>query len=202
MAKIARYYLLFKPFGYLSQFTKEHPDHKTLAELCPGIPKDVFPVGRLDKDSEGLLLLTSDRTVNARLLNPTFKHNRTYLVQVEGVPTEEAVAELEDGPAIKVGKSRYSCLPCVASLLKEIPSLPERNPPIRVRKTVPDSWLQLTLREGKNRQVRKMCAAVGYPVLRLLRFSIEELSIEEMSLGELKEVDRAFFYECLKLNSQ
>jgi 23S rRNA pseudouridine2457 synthase len=109
---------------------------------------------------------------------------------------------LEDGPAIKVGKSRHSCLPCVAILLKEAPKFPERNPPIRVRKTVPDSWLQLTLREGKNRQVRKMCAAIGYPVLRLLRTAIEGLNLEEMTLGELKEVDKEFFYEELKLNKE
>jgi len=199
MNNTARYYLLFKPFGYLSQFTKEHPSHKTLAELCVGIPRDVFPVGRLDKDSEGLLLLTSDRNVNARLLNPNFKHNRTYLVQVEGIPTKEAIEELEEGPQIKVGKKRYNCLPCDASLLEESPELPERDPPIRVRKTVPDRWIRLTLREGKNRQVRKMCAAIGFPVLRLLRESIEGLNLDEMALGELREIDRASFYDRLKL---
>jgi len=177
MSKRPRYYLLFKPYGYLSQFTKEHPDHKTLAELCVGIPKDVFPVGRLDKDSEGLLLLTSDKNVNARLLNPQFKHNRTYLV----------------------GKSRYDCMPCDVKALSDSPNLPDRNPPIRVRKTVPDTWLELTLREGKNRQVRKMCAAVGHPVLRLLRCSIEGLNLIGMALGELKEVEREAFYELLKL---
>lgn len=199
MKNTSRYYLLYKPFGYLSQFTKEHPDHKTLAELCPGIPKDVFPVGRLDKDSEGLLLLTSDRTVNARLLNPTFKHDRTYLAQVEGTPTQDTIEELEEGPDIKVGKSKYQCLPCVASLLEEEPQLPERDPPIRVRKTVADSWIQLTLREGKNRQVRKMCSAVGFPVLRLVRISIEGLTVTDMNPGELKEIDRDLFYQKLHL---
>lgn len=195
------YYVLFKPYGYLSQFTAEQPEHKTLADLCQGIPKDVFPVGRLDKDSEGLLLLTNDSSVNHRLLNPSFQHERTYLVQVEGIPGEVALSALQSGPAIKVGKSRYKTLPCKAKLLTETPSVPERVPPIRVRKTVPDSWIALTLTEGKNRQVRKMCAAVGFPVLRLLRSGIEGFALEDMELGELKKVSRDEFMRRLKLST-
>ena len=195
------YYVLFKPYGYLSQFTREQPDHKTLADLCPDLPKDVFPVGRLDKDSEGLLLLTSDSRVNHRLLNPAFQHERTYLAQVEGVPDEVAMHALQDGPAIKVGKSRYKTLPCKATLLAEEPDVPERVPPIRVRKTVPDSWIELTLIEGKNRQVRKMCAAVGYPVLRLMRAGIEDLKLDDMVPGELREISREEFLKRLKLRS-
>ncbi|MFK7808428.1 MAG: pseudouridine synthase [Saprospiraceae bacterium] len=196
---MSKYYLLYKPYGFLSQFTKEHPDHRTLAELCPDIPKDVFPVGRLDKDSEGLLLLTSDKRVNSKLLHPANQHNRTYLAQVEGIPSPSAIEQLNAGPQIKVGKQKYKCLPCVGALLEKEPELPERDPPIRVRKTVPDSWLQLTLQEGKNRQVRKMCAAVGHPVLRLLRISIEDLTLEGMTLGELREIDKATFYTKLRL---
>lgn len=199
MSKQSKYYLLFKPYGYLSQFTKEHPDHRTLAELCPGIPKDVFPVGRLDKDSEGLLLLTSDRKVNLKLLHPSNQHKRVYLAQVEGLPSSEALQRLKAGPQIKVGKKKYKCLPCDVAMLANEPELPEREPPIRIRKTVPDSWVQLSLQEGKNRQVRKMCAAVGYPVLRLVRHSIEELTLEGLNLGELREVDRRTFYKKLKL---
>ncbi len=193
------YYILFKPFGYLSQFTAEQPEHKTLADLCQGIPKDVFPVGRLDKDSEGLLLLTSDSRINHRLLNPSFQHERTYLVQVEGIPDDAALSALQSGPAIKLGKSRYKTLPCKVKLLTEAPDVPERVPPIRVRKTVPDSWVALTLTEGKNRQVRKMCAAVGYPVLRLLRSSIEGLALGDMQLGELRQVSRDEFMKSLNL---
>ncbi len=194
-----RYYLLFKPYGYLSQFTAEHPGHQILATLCEGIPKDVFPVGRLDKDSEGLLLLTNDRSVNHRLLNPAFQHHRIYLAQVEGIPDENALNRLRQGPVIKVNKAPYKTLGCEATLLMESPELPDRNPPIRFRKTVPDSWIQLRLTEGKNRQVRKMCAAIGHPVLRLVRWAIEAVTIENLELGELKEVTKQELYGKLKL---
>lgn len=195
------YYILFKPYGYLSQFTAEQPDHKTLADLCQGIPKDVFPVGRLDRDSEGLLLLTSDKRINHKLLNPAFQHERTYLVQVEGIPDDAALKQLRSGPEIKVGKSRYKTLPCKAALFNEPPDVPERTPPIRVRKSIPDSWIELTLTEGKNRQVRKMCAAVGYPVLRLLRASIEGIDLGDMKLGELRGIPQTEFFKRLKLRA-
>jgi 23S rRNA pseudouridine2457 synthase len=199
MSKPYQYYRLFKPFGYLSQFTREQPEHQTLADLCPDLPKDVFPIGRLDQDSEGLLLLSSDPNVNARLLHPSFRHSRTYLAQVEGIPTKEALAALQIGPTITVGKTKHKCLPCIAVLLEKEPDLPERVPPIRVRKSVPDSWIQLTLHEGKNRQVRKMCAAVGYPVLRLVRSHIEGLSLEGLRPGDCIEMERKEFYGKLTL---
>ena len=194
-----KYYIFYKPFGCLSQFTKEHPDHVTLADYCKDIPKDVFPIGRLDKDSEGLLLLSNDKTVNHKLLNPRFKHSRTYLVQVENLPTTTAIEKLETGVEIKLKKAVHTTLPCKAELLDNQPIIPERNPPIRFRKTVPDSWLKMTLIEGKNRQVRKMCAKVGHPVLRLIRISIEKASIKGFQPGELIEVERLHFFRKLKL---
>jgi len=193
------YYVLYKPFGCLSQFTQEHPSHVTLAEFCEGIPKNVFPVGRLDKDSEGLLLLTNNKSVNHRLLDPKFKHSRTYLAQVEGIPTKDAIQKLEKGVEIKLKKSTHTTLPAKAKLLDNQPIMPMRNPPIRVRKTVPDSWIELTLIEGKNRQVRKMCAKVGFPVLRLVRVSIEGLNLGKMLPGDLVEMTESEFMKALNL---
>ena len=193
------YYIFYKPFGCLSQFTKEVPSHITLADFCEGIPKDVFPVGRLDKDSEGLLLLTNNKSVNHKLLDPKFKHSRTYLAQVEGIPTKAAILNLENGVEIKLKKSTHTTLPARAKLLDNQPVMPERNPPIRVRKTVPDSWIELTLVEGKNRQVRKMCAKLGFPVLRLVRISIEGMALGKMLPGDLVEMEENDFMHALKL---
>ena len=192
-----QYYVLYKPYGYLSQFSKEHPEHKTLADLCGGIAKDVFPLGRLDKDSEGLLLLTSDRTLNHRLLHPSNKHRRSYLVQVEGIPDAQSLQKLQSGVEISIHKKPYKSLPCKVSLLDAVPDIPPREPPVRFRKTVADRWLRITMVEGKNRQVRKMCAAVGHPVLRLVRERIEGIRLGEMHPGDLLKVDRADFYRCL-----
>ncbi len=194
-----KYFVFHKPFGCLSQFTKEHPSHITLADFCKNIPRDVFPVGRLDKDSEGLLLLTNDKSVNHKLLNPKFKHSRTYLVQVEGIPTKEAIEKLESGVEIKLKKTIHHTLPCSVQLLDNQPIVSERNPPIRFRKTVPDAWLKMILTEGKNRQVRKMCAKVGFPVLRLIRQSIEGIELGTQELGAVIEVDGFEFKKSLNL---
>lgn len=183
------YYIIYKPFGVLSQFTREEPHHKTLADLG-SFPKDVYPVGRLDKDSEGLLILTNDRNLNHKLLNPNFRHKRTYLAQVEGIPQKENLQYLEKGVQIKVGKKYHRTLPCSAQLLANQPNVHERIPPIRFRQSIPTSWVQLTLIEGKNRQVRKMCAKVGFPVLRLIRISIEDLELGDMKIGEIRKMDK------------
>lgn len=193
-----KYFILYKPFGTLSQFTREEPHHQTLADLGD-FPNDVYPVGRLDKDSEGLLILTNDKSLNHKLLNPNFKHQRTYLAQVEGIPTENNLKLLRSGVKIKVGKRYHSTLPCKAELLSEAPTVHERNPPIRFRKNIPTSWVQLTLTEGKNRQVRKMCAKIGYPVLRLIRISIEQLELTDMEIGEILEVPKESIYQLLNL---
>lgn len=165
-----------KPYGVLSQFTKEHPAHRVLAEF--GFPKNVYPIGRLDADSEGLLLLSDEARWNERLLHPKHAHERTYHVQVEGVPDESALEKLRRG----VKLPDFTTLPCKASLLEPAPPHPPRVPPIRERKTVPDAWIELTLIEGKNRQVRRMTAAVGFPTLRLIRVAIGKLRLAELKL--------------------
>lgn len=192
---IHRYFILYKPFGILSQFSGEKDSLKEVADF----PKDVYPVGRLDKDSEGLLLITDDKALNHYLLNPEFRHQRTYLAQVEGIPTAEAIIALENGVEINVDGKIYTTQKAKARLLQEEPLLPERNPPIRYRKSVPDSWVELKLIEGKNRQVRKMTAAVGFPTLRLVRWSMEELTINGFGVGEVRELTQEEIYRLLHL---
>jgi 23S rRNA pseudouridine2457 synthase len=165
---------LHKPFDMLSQFTRELPEHRTLADL--GLPPGVYPIGRLDRDSEGLLLLSDEARWTDRLLNPKNAHPRTYHAQVEGVITEEALQSLQRGVRLK----EFTTLPCRARAIE--PDCPPRDPPIRYRKTVPSAWLELTLTEGKNRQVRRMTAAVGLPTLRLIRVAIGKLLLNELKL--------------------
>ena len=179
----------------LTQFSGEE---FTLASLGD-FPKEVYPVGRLDKDSEGLLLLTDDKALNHQLLNPRFGHQRTYYVQVEGIPTPEALAQLQQGVTIQVDGMSYRTKPALVKLLDPAPTLPERNPPIRYRASIPDCWLALTLIEGKNRQVRKMTAAVGFPTLRLVRFSMEKITLNGMDAGEVRELSQELVYRSLGL---
>jgi len=179
----------------LTQFSGEE---FTLAALGD-FPKEVYPVGRLDKDSEGLLLLTDDKALNHQLLNPRFGHQRTYYVQVEGIPTSEALAQLQQGVTIQVDGKAYRTKPALVKLVDPAPILPERNPPIRYRASIPDCWLALTLIEGKNRQVRKMTAAVGFPTLRLVRFSMEKITLDGMEVGEVRELSQELVYRALGL---
>lgn len=172
-----------KPYGVLSQFTPEPGSQfRTLAEF--GFPKGVYPIGRLDADSEGLLLLSDEADLNQRLLHPRHAHEREYWVQVERVPAADALLKLEQGLVIQ----GHRTLPCRARLLDPQPQMPPREPPIRVRKNVPDCWLSLELVEGKNRQVRRMTAAIGHPTLRLVRVRIGALRLEDMAAGAWKEL--------------
>lgn len=180
-----RYFLIYKPYGMLSQFTTDDPRKRTLGELY-AFPKDVYPVGRLDEDSEGLLLLTNDPKVNALLLGEGVE--KEYWVQVEGVATEAALTTLRRGVDISVQKRTYHTQPAEAQALLPAPELPARVPPIRVRLTVPDCWLAITIREGKNRQVRKMTAAVGLPTLRLVRWRIATWTLAGMGVGDVREL--------------
>jgi 23S rRNA pseudouridine2457 synthase len=192
-----QYFVLYKPYGIHSQFSNA----ESLKEIGD-FPPEVYPVGRLDKDSEGLLLITDDKPLNHFLLNPKFEHNRTYLAQVEGIPTEEAIRELESGVDINLKGEIYRTKKAAAALIKELPPIPERNPPIRYRKNVPESWLSLCLQEGKNRQVRKMTASVGFPTLRLIRWSMEDLTIQGYAVGEIKQFSQDEIYHLLKINKQ
>lgn len=194
-----RYFVLYKPYGVLSQFTREHPSHRVLGDLYD-FPCDVYPVGRLDKDSEGLLILTNDKNLNHQLLAPEHAHERTYLVQVEGSPSEQALQQLRHGVDIRIKKRVYRTRSAKVQLRAAEPALPERHPPVRYRKTVPDAWLSLTLTEGKNRQVRRMCAAVGYPVLRLVRVRIEQLELSQLAPGTVRELKKELIYRQLNLS--
>ena len=180
---MSRLILFNKPFGVLCQFTAGGSDSKrpTLADFIdvPG----VYPAGRLDLDSEGLLLLTDDGGLQARIADPRFKLAKTYLVQVEGVVAEAALTALRGGVRLNDGPT----LPAEAKLIPD-PALWPRDPPVRFRKTVPDCWLSLTIREGRNRQVRRMTAAVGHPTLRLVRWRVGEWSVEGLRPGEWREV--------------
>lgn len=172
----------------MSQFSKEG-DKLTLADVLTDIPKDVYPVGRLDYDSEGLMLLTNDKSLTHQLLDPKFAHERTYYVQVEGDITDEALRVLCEGVTININGKAHQTLPAKAVRI-DTPSLPERNPPIRFRANIPTSWISLTLTEGKNRQVRRMTAAVGFPTLRLVRYSIGSYTVAGMDSGSYSITDR------------
>ena len=207
-----------KPYGVLSQFTSDGSPNRTLAEF--GFPKNVYPIGRLDADSEGLLLLTDEAELNERLLHPRHAHAREYWAQVEGIPALEGLQRLSHGVVVQGRKT----LPCRAWMLepqpvvvddnvrrlelpggkpetsqvvrgssadRTVPILPSRNPPIRFRKSVPDCWIGLELIEGKNRQVRRMTAAIGHPTLRLVRVRIGGWRLESLAIGRWKQLNLA-----------
>ncbi len=171
-----------KPYGVLSQFTPDGSPNRPLAEFR--FPPRVYPLGRLDADSEGLLLLSDEAGLNHRLLDPSQGHPRVYWAQVERIPSDEALKQLQSG--LQMGEYRARKLR--AWRLEPAPEVPERIPPIRFRKTVPDCWIGLELHEGKNRQVRRMTAAVGHPTLRLLRVSIGGLKLGSLASGEWREL--------------
>jgi len=174
-----------KPYGVLSQFTAEHSTHRTLAEF--GFPPMVYPVGRLDRDSEGLLILSDEPWIVDRLLNPHHHHPRRYWALVERIPSRSTLDLLEKGVTI----GTYRTQPCRVRLLDPPPHVPPRDPPVRVRKTVPEVWVEIRLTEGKNRQVRRMLAAVGHPVIRLIRVAIGMLELEAVGLspGQWRELN-------------
>jgi 23S rRNA pseudouridine2457 synthase len=181
-----------KPYGVLSQFTPDGSTHQTLAEF--GFPPEVYPIGRLDADSEGLLLLSNEAGLNTRLLDPNKKHSRCYWAQVERLPTQEALAQLMEGIVIQ----DYRTLPCQAYLLDPQPIMLPRNPPIRLRKNIPDYWIALELIEGKNRQVRRMTTAIGHPTLRLLRVRMGSFSLGSLPAGswvEMTEAERKMLFQ-------
>ena len=190
------YYLIYKPYQVLSQFTSS--DGKLCLKDILNVPKDVYPVGRLDYDSEGLLLLTNDTSINHQLLHPKFAHARTYWVQVDGAITNDAVEALSKGVTISVDGKTYETKKATLKILPDAIVVPERNPPIRVRKSIPTSWVSIQLTEGKNRQVRKMFASVGFPVVRLIRSQIGQFSIAQMQPSDclslsFEEVQNALF---------
>ena len=173
-----------KPYGVLSRFTSDGSANRTLDDFR--FPRNVYPIGRLDADSEGLLLLSDEAELNQRLLHPRHAHEREYWVQVERIPSNESLRKLEAGPVIQGRKTRR----CRAWMLEPQPDLPPREPPIRFRKTVPTCWIGLELVEGKNRQVRRMTASVGHPTLRLIRVRIGGLRLDEILAGTWRQLTK------------
>ncbi len=183
--KSAKQYILFyKPYAVLCQFSPEE-GKQTLKDFL-SLPKDVYPVGRLDYESEGLLLLTNDTDVKNQLTHPKFGHPKTYLAQVERLPAEESLEKLRRGVLIEGAQTK----PAEVELLNREPDLPARPVPIRFRKNIPTAWLKITIREGRNRQVRKMTAAVGHPTLRLVRIRIANLGMGGLQPGEQRAVQK------------
>lgn len=176
-----RYILFHKPYGVLSQFTPED-GARSLSEF--NLPAGVYAAGRLDKDSEGLLLLTNDGPLIEKLLNPKSDKTKTYWALVERVPTEESLEKMRNGLRIE----DYTTKPCQVKILDPQPEVPPRDPPVRQRKSIQDVWLEIKLTEGKNRQVRKMTAAIGHPTLRLIRQRIGQLELGDLGPGEWREI--------------
>jgi 23S rRNA pseudouridine2457 synthase len=194
---LSKYFIVHKPFNVLSQFSSQD-EKKTLKDFFE-VPPNVYPVGRLDYDSEGLLILTDDKKLTDYLLNPSHQHQREYWVQVEGEITKSAIEKLQQGVSINLKGKMYRTKKCVAEKFLEAPEVDERNPPIRFRKSVRDRWLKIILTEGKNRQVRKMTAAVGFPTLRLIRYRIEKISLTDLHAGEMKSISKQELYNLLKI---
>lgn len=185
--RVNRVFLFYKPFSVVSQFSPSGSS-PTLKDYGP-FPPDVYPCGRLDADSEGLLVLTNVNELKHQLTDPSFGHPRTYWAQVERIPDEAALNRLREGVTIEGKKTR----PAEACLLPDDPGIPDRPVPIRFRKNVPTCWIELTLREGRNRQVRKMTAAVGHPTLRLVRVKVGDWTLEGLHPGEYRELDASGF---------
>lgn len=195
-----QYFIIHKPFNVLSQFTSQ--EKKSTLKDFFDLPKDVYPVGRLDYDSEGLLILTNDKTLNHRLLDPMFSHEREYWVQVEGEINQFAVHSLQSGVEISVDGKSFMTRPCFAEIFFDEPHVADRNPPIRFRKNIPTSWARLILTEGKNRQARKMFAKVGFPVLRLIRYRVGEITIDGLQPGEMRTMSKEETYRLLAIDDK
>jgi 23S rRNA pseudouridine2457 synthase len=190
------YFIIYKPYLVLSQFTTDSNKHRTLKDVFD-VPPDMYAIGRLDNDSEGLLILTNDKELNHRLLHPSFKHEREYWVQVDGAITTSAIKQLEKGVVITVDGKPYQTKPCKVKLMDDGVNVIERDPPIRFRKEIPTSWISIILTEGKNRQVKKMTAKVGFPTLRLIRYRIKGIELMGMKPGDLSELSKAEIYKKL-----
>jgi 23S rRNA pseudouridine2457 synthase len=195
-----KYFIVYKPFNVLSQFSSTD-GKKTLKDFYD-VPSNVYPIGRLDYDSEGLLILSDDKKLNQNLLDPLHEHEREYWVQVDGNISEDAMAKLQNGVSININGKMYDTKQCIVKKFSHPPNVSERNPPIRFRKSIPDSWIKIILKEGKNRQVRKMTAAVGFPTLRLIRYRIEKITLDDLLPAEMKIISKQELYNLLKIKKE
>ena len=196
MPRSKLYFIIHKPYKVLRQFSNEG-SNIGLKEVFKNVPKDVYPIGRLDLDSEGLLILSNDRKLNDKLLNPKHNHKRTYWVEVEGKPDAESLKSLKNGVVINVNGKPHQTKPADVKIIS--PKVPERNPPVNYTKHPIRSWLSISITEGKNRQVRRMTAKVGHPTLRLIRASIEDLHLEPLKSGEITQISEKVLYKKLNL---
>jgi 23S rRNA pseudouridine2457 synthase len=200
--QLPQYYIIYKPYQVLSQFSLgaagvQGAETKATLKDFFHVPGDVYPVGRLDYDSEGLLVLTNDKRLNHRLLNPAFSHEREYWVQVEGLPDQAALRLLGSGVDINVDGKNYHTKKCHAEIFRVEPVVPIRVPPVRFRQNIPTTWIRMVLTEGKNRQVRKMTAKVGHPTLRLIRYRIGRANVSGLQPGAIKELNAAAIEDLL-----
>lgn len=190
-----QYFIIYKPYMVLSQFSSG--EGKPTLKDHFDVARDIYPVGRLDNDSEGLLMLTNDTRLNHRLLNPAYAHERAYWAQVDGAVDSIVLEQLAAGVDITVDGKLYHTQPCIALLIGDALQVPPRNPPIRVRQNIPAPWIELILSEGKNRQVRKMTAAVGFPTLRLIRHRIAGIELGNMQPGDIIQLSEKSIYKKL-----
>lgn len=190
------YFIIHKPYKVLSQFSNE-ADNIGLKEIYKDLPRDVYPVGRLDLDSEGLLILTNDKRLNNRLLNPKHQHKRIYWVEVEGKPDQKAIESLRSGVEIKINGKVHKTKKADIQIVDV--EVEERDPPVNYKKHPVRTWLKIALTEGKNRQVRRMTAKVGHPTLRLIRTSIENLNLDPLKSGEITQISEKIIYKKLNL---
>lgn len=196
MGRKRLYFIINKPYKILSQFSDEG-DNEGLKSVFKDLPKDVYPVGRLDLDSEGLLILTNDRSLNNKLLNPDHNHERTYLVEVEGTPDPVTINNLKKGVEINLKGKKHITKPAKVKIVE--PEVAERKPAVNYTKHPIRTWLEIKLTEGKNRQVRRMTAKVGHPTLRLIRSAIEDLRLEPLKPGEITQISEKVVYKKLNL---
>jgi len=187
-----KYYVIYKPYQMLSQFSPE--GGKSCLKDFAIFPKNAYPVGRLDYDSEGLLIITNDNKLKNILTNPKSNIKKSYYAQVEGISSISQIAELEKGVEINLKSGKYITKPAIVEIIST-PNVPERQPPIRFRKQIPTTWLSITITEGKNRQIRKMTAAVNLPTLRLIRYSIGKLNLQFLDGKSMIEISKDEIYK-------
>jgi 23S rRNA pseudouridine2457 synthase len=190
-----RYFIVYKPYQTLSQFSSAL-NKKTLADNF-SVPKNVYPVGRLDEDSEGLLILTNDKKLNHHLLNPENEHDREYWVQVEGEITNDAVMQMQQGLQLNIKNKTSQTKTSIVTIFNKDPEVRDRIPPIRYRANIATSWIKIILKEGKNRQIRKMTAKVGFPTLRLIRVRIVDIELKNMKPATMIELSQKSIYKKL-----
>ena len=194
-----RYFMLHKPYNMLSQFVSPYPHHRLLGEVAFSFPPGTHAIGRLDEFSEGLLILTTDKRITKLLLHPNKQHKRRYVVQVQNIVSDETIEALTSGIDIQIKqRGDYTTLPCIVNRIEQPTNLSDINKSYLDK--IKHTWLEFILTEGKNRQIRKMCKAVKHPCKRLIRTHIQDLAMGDLKTGEVKELDKKYFFDCLGIS--